>query len=395
MFVVLLLLGTPHVAAADQTDFSACLKRLESEAIASGIPADTTRRVLTGLRPIERVLQSDRSQPEFVKTFTEYFTARVNERRVEEGRRLLKEHGALLEKIKDRSGVPPQYLVALWGLETNFGSYFGKLDIPAALATLACDSRRAAFFQAELFAVLNVIATGDMQREQLVGSWAGAIGHMQFMPTTFLEYAVDGDGDGKRNLMSQADALTSGANYLQSLGWASGFRWGREVLLPKNFDYSTTGSDQWRPLADWQQLGVLDAFGNPLADAPIEAAVLLPAGHEGPAFLVYDNYKIVLDWNRSHFYALSVGRLADRIAGAAPLQRPPPAADTIRLKRERILWLQEHLNSMGYGAGKPDGILGSGTSAAVRKAQLQFGLRADGYPNKALYAQLVKAESQE
>lgn len=393
LVVVVALFAVPVSAA--ESAFGSCLERLEREAIDSGIPAATARRVLKDLQPIERVLQSDRSQPEFVKTFTEYFSARVNDGRIEQGRRLLKEHADLLQAIKQQTGIPPHYLLALWGLETNFGTYFGKLDIPAALTTLACDSRRAAFFQRELFAVLNIIAAGDMSREQLIGSWAGAIGHMQFMPSTFLEYAVDGDGDDRRNLMSRVDALHSGAHYLKALGWTSGYRWGREVLLPDDFDYEKTGSDQWRALSEWLALGVRDAFGNSLSSAPIDAAVLLPAGHTGPAFLVYANYKVVLDWNRSHYYALSVGRLADRIAGAGPLQRPPPSPDVIRLKRERILWLQERLNTLGYAAGKPDGIFGSGTAAAVRKAQQQFGLLADGYPTAALYEVLSKSQTRQ
>ena len=382
-------------ANAEEASFESCLARLTREAINTGIPAATARSVLTDLQPIERVLQSDRSQPEFVKTFTEYFSARVNDRRIEQGRTLLQEHAELLAVIKQRTGIPPHYLLALWGLETNFGTYFGKLDIPAALTTLACDSRRAAFFQRELFAVLRIVAAGDMPREALIGSWAGAIGHMQFMPTTFLEYAVDGDGDDRRNLMSRVDALHSGAHYLKALGWASGYRWGREVLLPDDFDYEKTGSDQWRPLSDWLALGVRDAFGNALTSAPIEAAVLLPAGHNGPAFMVYDNYKVVLDWNRSHFYALSVGRLADRIAGAGPLQRSLPNPEAIRLKRERVLWLQERLNALGYAAGKPDGIFGPGSSAAVRRAQQQFGLLADGYPTGALYDVLSKSQARQ
>ena len=376
-----------------QTSFEHCLQQLQTEALAMDVPANIVSAVLDNIEPIERVLASDRSQPEFVKTFPEYFGARVNQQRIAKGRALLAEHSQWLKTLEQRSGVPSHYLLALWGLETNFGGYFGKLSIPAALTTLACDSRRADFFKGELLAVLQIIASGDMNQTQLIGSWAGAIGHMQFMPTTFLAHAIDGDADGKRDLMNRTDALASGANYLQELGWETGYRWGREVLLPANFDYSTTGSDQWQSLDRWRELGVTTAFGGKLPRATLEAAVLLPAGHTGPAFLVYPNYKIILNWTRSHFYALSVGRLADRIAGAAPLQRSMPAPESIALSSKRVEALQNQLNELGFPAGKPDGVFGSGTSSAVRKAQATYGLLADGYPTDALFTALREAQN--
>ena len=258
--------------------------------------------------------------------------------------------------------------------------------------TLACDSRRGEFFAGELLAhYCKIVAAGDMREDQFTGSWAGAIGHMQFMPSTFLAHAKDGDGDGKRNLMERRDALASGGNYLQAIGWDPNYRWGREVLLPADFNYALSGADQWRRLDEWIAQGVTDAFGQPLRSAPIDAALLLPAGHTGPAFLVYPNYRRILEWNRSHFYALSVGRLADRIAGAAALQRPPPPADSIQHRRERIQAMQTRLNELGFPAGTPDGIMGSGTSKAVRQAQVRYGLRADGYPDEALFAALFGA----
>jgi len=370
--------------------FQRCLQQLQSEAIASKVPGAVVSDVLDNIQPIERVLVSDRAQPEFVKTFPEYFSVRVNQQRITQGRALLAEHRQWLKKLERTSGVPAHYLLALWGLETNFGGYFGKLSIPAALTTLACDSRRADFFKGELLAVLQIIAAGDMSKDQLIGSWAGAIGHMQFMPTTFLAHAIDGNADGKRDLMNRTDALASGANYLQELGWQTGYRWGREVLLPEKFDYSASGSDQWQSLDRWRELGVTTAFGGSLPAASLQAALLLPAGHTGPAFLVYPNYKIILNWNRSHFYALSVGRLADRIAGAAPLQRDMPAIESIALSSKRIKTLQTRLNELGFPAGKPDGVFGSGTSAAVRKAQVKYGLLADGYPTNALFNALLE-----
>jgi len=405
LLVLVLATITPAAHAADPASpteasgasttepFAACLLRLQAEARAAKVPEAVIKPVFANIKHLDRVVASDRSQPEFVTTFTEYFATRVNDQRVNKGRELLKSEQDLLRRVQAQTGVPPHYLVALWGLETNFGSYFGKLSIPSALATLACDSRRASFFSAQLLATLNIISAGDMTADQLIGSWAGAIGHMQFMPTTFLDHAVDGDNDGRRNLMTRADALASGGAYLKNLGWDSDYRWGREVLLPDSFDYATTGTDQWRPLSEWRAAGVRNAFGKPLGRAPIEAAVILPAGHSGPAFLVYPNYKNILAWNRSHFYALSVGRLADRIAGAAPLQTPLPPVAAIKLSRVKIEQLQVRLNELGYPAGTPDGVFGSGTSKAVRLAQAQLGQRADGYPNEILYAALFKEQA--
>ncbi len=375
--------------------FPACVERLRGEAQQADIPQPVINRVFAKVKHLERVVASDRSQPEFVKTFSEYFAQRVNAQRIEQGRALLISQRPLLEKIEAQTGVPPHYLLALWGLETNFGGYFGKLSIPSALATLACDSRRADFFAAQLLATLQIVAAGDMSEDELIGSWAGAIGHMQFMPTTFLDYAVDGDNDGRRNLMTRADALSSGGAYLQQLGWVSNFRWGREVVLPKDFDYATTGTDQWRPMAAWHAQGVRDGFGRPLNVEPVESAIVLPAGHTGPAFLVYPNYKIIMQWNRSHFYALSVGRLADRIAGSASLQTKLPTPESIRLSSSRIKRLQIRLNELGFPAGEPDGVFGSGTSKAVRLAQAKAGLRADGYPNDALFSALSVIPSKE
>jgi len=246
-FLLLAALVVPPVsvhALDSPPSFANCLTKLQQEAIAEGINATTVNAVLADAKPLERVLASDRAQPEFVQTFPEYFALRVNEQRISQGRTLLITHQALLARIQRKTGIPPHYLLALWGLETNFGNYFGKLSIPSALTTLACDSRRARFFKGELFATLRIIAAGDMAKEELIGSWAGAIGHMQFMPSTYLEFAIDGNDDGKRNLMNTEDALTSGANYLNKLGWQSGVRWGREVLLPEDFDYAQTGSDQ-------------------------------------------------------------------------------------------------------------------------------------------------------
>lgn len=365
-------------------DFEQCKTQLSALALSQGISNQTVKQVFADVEQIPRVIMSDRTQPEFTQTFTEYYERRVTKRRVDEGRRKLRQHADLLSNIQHKSGVPAQYLIALWGLETNFGAYFGKLSIPSALATLACDDRRPEFFQREFLAVLQIVDRGDIAASALTGSWAGAIGHMQFMPSTFLAHAVDGDGDGRRDLIGNLpDALTSGASYLGSLGWQPGYRWGREVLLDPDFDYTLAGLDRWQPLSTWRELGVTDVFSNPLPGTDLSAALLVPTGHQGPAFLVYPNFRVIMGWNRSEAYALSVGRLADRIAGAGRLQTPLPAVEDLRLPIKEVRALQEKLTALGFDAGKPDGILGPGTRKAVSAFQDANDLIADGYPNQA------------
>ena len=365
--------------------------QLQTDARAAGVSEATIDQVFSNLEELPRVVASDKAQPEFRQTFTEYYGRRVTESRVTRGRELLKTHRSLLARLAQETGVPPHYLVAFWGLETNFGSYFGTLHIPSALATLACEGRRRAFFTNEFLATLKIVDSGDIAANKLIGSWAGAIGHMQFMPTTFLAHARDGDGDGKRDLLGSIDdALSSGAHYLQDLGWERGFRWGREVLLPENFDYINSGSHLWKPLEEWSELGVKTTAGQPVGTIDIQASLLLPTGHTGPAFLVYDNFKIIMNWNRSEFYALSVGRLADRIAGGGGLLTSLPKADSLKISIADVSWLQAKLNTLGYPTGKPDGIVGPATRKAIQAYQHKLALTADGYPTGALIDNLRK-----
>ena len=385
------LLATSALPAMAESDarpkapegFEECKLQLQEKAIAAGVSAKTAQDVMTKVQHIERVIELDRKQPEFTTTFADYLNRRVNDDRVNKGRELIKEHSALLQRVTEATGVPAPYLVAFWGLETNFGSYFGKMSVPDSLTTLACDARRSTFFTEQLIAALRIIDEGAIPAEQMEGSWAGAMGHVQFMPTVFLKHAVDADGDGRRDLWnSLPDAMMSAGRFLQSMNWDGDYRWGREVLLPENFDYSLADGRRLE-LSKWRDLGVTDAFGKPLAREDINAALVVPAGHRGPAFLAYHNFKVIMGWNRSEFYAIAVGHLADRIAGAGILQNPPPV-DTPALSRDTILELQAALNERGYDAGKPDGITGPATRSAIRKYQHDEGLIADGYPGHEL-----------
>lgn len=367
--------------------FEQCKLQLQEKAVQAGVSAETARNVMAGVSHLDKVIELDRRQPEFTTTFADYLNRRVNDARITRGRELIREHHKLLERVTEATGVPAPYLLAFWGLETNFGSYFGKMSVPDSLATLACDARRSRFFTEQLIAALQIIDEGAIPVEQMEGSWAGAMGHVQFMPTVFLKHAVDADGDGRRDLWnSLPDAMMSAGRFLQSMNWDGDYRWGREVLLPDNFDYSFSDGRRLA-LSKWRELGITDAFGNPLAREDIQAALIVPAGHKGPAFLAYHNFKVIMGWNRSEFYAIAVGHLADRIAGAGGLQNPPPE-DTPALSRKTIMQLQTALNKKGYDAGKPDGIAGSATRTAIRSYQQDQGLTADGFPARGLLEQL-------
>lgn len=371
--------------------FDACLDRLQALAVAEGVSVATVEAVVPSLAYRERVIELDRAQPEVQQSFSAYLSSRVNTRRVALGRWVLLQNAELLEELTRRHGVPGRYLVALWGMETDFGRYLGSMPTLDSLATLACDPRRADFFSRELVTALKLIDRDGLSPERMRGSWAGAMGHLQFMPTTWEAHAVDGDGSGDIDLWnSTADALASAAAYLQSLGWQSGERWGREVRLPEDFDYLHTGIEQTRSVNQWRELGVMASNGNALPRSDLEAALLVPMGRTGPAFLVYDNFRVLMEWNRSKSYALAVGYLADRIVGAGTLVAPlpekplPPVADVLRL--------QQRLVEQGFDPGEPDGLFGPATRRALREFQKNQGMVADGFPDAATIQALLQAD---
>ncbi len=365
-----------------EAEFSACLKTFSTQAQAEGITKQTIANSLDKAELNKRVLELDRQQPEFTTTFADYFNRRVNDQRITQGRALWNSNRALLDRVEQHYGVPAQYLLAFWGLETNFGSYFGNINVVDSLATLACDPRRSDFFTIELMNALRILDKGDITPNKMVGSWAGAMGNFQFMPSAYLKNAVDYDGDNKRDLWnSKPDAMASAAKFLQNLGWKTTERWGREVKLPRDFPFLEAGLKNTKSLSEWHQMGITNADNTPLAQADINASLLVPAGHQGPAFLVYENFNVIMRWNRSEFYAIAVGQLADQIAGGGKLVQPPPT-DAPRLHRQQVMQLQATLNHKGFDAGKPDGIFGPGTRRALSEFQADQKMIADGFPDK-------------
>jgi membrane-bound lytic murein transglycosylase B len=309
-----LWLASPAGAAATRDDFARWLLELRSEAIARGISEGTVESALTGVEPDPRVLELDRAQPGKPSDFCAYMERRLTPTRIERARRMLEEHGGLLEDLHAAYGVPPRYLVAVWGLETNFGDYPGDFPVIPALATLAHDERRGEVFREQVFAALRIVDEGHLSAESFRGSWAGASGHVQFMPTTFLSYAVDYDGDGRKDIWTSVpDSLASAAHYMRAVGWRPGEGWGRRVLLPDGLRDAPPGDAL--PLAEWSRLGVRRHDGEALPAGELRGSIVLPRRSGDPAFLVYRNYHTFMAWNRSTFFAISLGSLADRVGG--------------------------------------------------------------------------------
>ena len=368
-------------ASLELNTFSQCISRLQQQAKNAGVSDITAEQVLGKVSPLPKILSYDRNQPEFVQTFTGYFSKRVTDWRVNKGREKLAEHREFLYKLTQKYGVPAHYLIAFWGLETNFGGIKGKIPTIAALTTLACDQRRSEYFSAELVQALLLLERENLDPAKMIGSWAGAMGHTQFMPTAYMKYAKDGDDDGKVDLWNnELDALASAAHFLQNLGWETGFRWGREVLLPEGFNYQLAGKSQPQPLSFWSQQKVTQVSGKALGDSNLKAALLIPAGHTGSAFIIYPNFDVILRWNNSEYYGIAVGHLADRIKGQSSLSKPLPELPNYTLTE--MQQFQDKLNQLGFDVGEADGILGPATRNGVRGFQITVGLIADGYPSK-------------
>lgn len=362
-----------------ETGFKQWLGDFKQQALNKGISQPTLDKAFKNIKLNQKVLQSDKKQPEFTKTFFEYFDRAVSDSRIKKGLKNYAKHQELLDEVTKKYGVPGRYLVAFWGLETNYGSYTGNIPIIESLATLAYDPRRSEFFTKQLISALTILDKGHVSLKQMKGSWAGAMGQCQFMPTNYIQYAVDGDGDGKINLWdSLPDVFHSAGNFLQQLGWQKEENWGREVKLPKGFDYVLADNKTNRSLTDWKKMGITLADGRMLPEEDMLAKLLLASDYRGPAFLVYENYKVIKRWNNADKYAIAVGHLADRIVKRPPLSKQRPKDDK-GMSRAQIEEIQTLLNGFGYDTGTPDGIAGSKTRNALRDFQNKHKLPADGF----------------
>ncbi|WP_353218932.1 lytic murein transglycosylase [Salinisphaera sp. S4-8] len=380
----------PAAPARDAVGFQRWVADFRRRAAARGVSAGTLDEAFDGAEFVPRIVELDRRQPEFSRAIWDYLDSAVSDARIRQGREQLATYSAEAREAESRYGVPATIIGAIWGVESNYGRNFGNYETIDALATLGYDGRRTGFAEEQLYAALEILANGDIDRERMRGSWAGAMGHTQFIPTSFLAYAVDEDGDGRRDIWgSIADVMGSTANYLQKNGWQRGQTWGREVVLPPNFDYGQAELDTRRSTAQWQAVGVraVDSRGLPSFTA---AAIIAPAGAHGPAFLVGPNFRTILLYNNATSYALAVGLLSDRLAGAPGVYGDWPRT-LASLSRTEIKDMQRLLNALGYGTGTPDGIMGPNTRAGLRAFQRSQGLTADGYPTHELLRRIRSA----
>ena len=314
--IVAVLLILPSINLADElgSEFRIWLEQLRSEALNKGISKRTLELVYADIEaPLTKVIDNDRSQPEFSQTFNKYLTNRINKQFIKTGKKMLGRYPTWLSKVERKYSVQKRFLVALWGIESSYGKYLGTYPVIQALATLAYDQRRSKYFRQELFEALHLIDDGIIPYERMQGSWAGAMGQCQFMPSSFRRYAVDADNSGSINIWASVpDVLGSIGNYLAQSGWKNDQTWGREIKLPKGFDYSLAGLEKRRPLSEWQSMGVRRINNRDLPTRNLMASLVLPEGPTGPSYLVYDNFRVLLSWNRSTFFALTVGILSDQ-----------------------------------------------------------------------------------
>jgi membrane-bound lytic murein transglycosylase B len=371
-----------------QKAFERWVMDFRTSARAAGIDEATLDVAFADVRYLPRVVELDRAQPEFTRPVWSYLDSAVSPQRVALGQDKWLRFRAEIDAAAARYGVAPAILVAIWGVESNYGSNFGSIPTVDALATLGFEGRREDWASGQLLAALRILQKGDIERSEMMGSWAGAMGQTQFLPSVFLGYAVDADGDGRRDIWgSMADVMASTANFLARSGWQADQPWGVEVRLPSGFDVSRADVAMRQPSALWAAEGVRTSDGAPLPQFA-EATVLLPAGAGGPAFMVGPNFQVILRYNNSTSYALAVGLLAQRLAGGPGVQAPWPR-DLVALSRQQLTALQTALNQRGFDSGTPDGVMGPTTRGAIRGYQRSVGLPADGYPTLDLLQRLL------
>lgn len=395
LFAVLastLFAAATHAAEpADPARFAACLSELKAGAAARGVAGPSYDRLTASLAPDMKVLDFLDYQPEFRTPIWDYLSGLVDEERVADGKAMQAQWAEVLATASARYKVDPAAVVAVWGVESNFGRNFGSRPLLTSLSTLSCYGRRQAYFRGEFYDALKIVDSGDVKAEQLVGSWAGAFGHTQFMPSTFLRLAVDFDGDGRRDLVgSIPDALASTANFLHKAGWREGETWGYEVRLPAAFDASLAGRRNKQAVASWSARGVKRVDGSPLPASEAPAGVLLPAGPSGPAFLVFRNFDAIYGYNAAESYALAIAHLSDRLKGGQPFTTAWPTDDP-GLSRVERRELQTLLIARGHIIGTVDGMLGDASRAAIRVEQQRLGHTVDGRAGQKLLTALRKS----
>jgi lytic murein transglycosylase len=378
----------PNAILAAVADFKNCLERLWPEAARRGITRATYDRFTGDLEPDVKIMDYVDAQPEFTKAFWDYLDLLVTDERITKGRELLAANAATFDAVEKAFGVDRTIIAAIWGVETKYGTVAGERPVIRSTATLACVGRRQAYFKDEFIATLEILQRGDIRPDQLKGSWAGAFGATQFMPTAFKRYAVDFDHDGRRDIVGTvADIAASTANHLKQAGWVAGQTWGYEVVLPQGFNYLLADPARRLTIAEWARHGVTRAGGAPFPRGVDRATLFIPAGARGPAFLLTDNFRALMKYNPAEAYALAAGHLADRLRGGGPLVTAWPRDERVLTRAER-LELQQHLARHGFDVGEPSGRLGLKTRAAVRDFQARNGLVPDGFATVAILERL-------
>lgn len=388
----------PAVAIQDQGRFQACLVNLRGQAVSAGVSAENYQRYTQNLTPDYSVIDKLNYQPEFSTPIWDYLSGLVDDERIQAGQQKLQQHREVLNRIAATYGVPAETVVAVWGVESNFGDISGKYPLLQALATLSCEGRRQNYFRGEFFAAMRILQRGDLREDQLKGSWAGAFGHTQFMPSTYEELAVDFDGDGRRDLVSSTtDALASTANFLKKRGWQTGQPWGFEVKLPQGMSINGEGRRNKKALSTWVARGVTRADGSALVQgnlsASSQAGMMAPAGVNGPVFLVFKNFDAIYSYNAAESYALAIAHLSDRLQGKAAFVQTWPTEDagTSRAERREI---QQLLLNRGYDIGQVDGLIGDQTRRAIQQEQSRLGLPATGRAGQNILQALRQENAQ-
>jgi membrane-bound lytic murein transglycosylase B len=381
-------LMTAEAIRAAAANFHGCLEGLWPEAARRGVPRALFETQTAALTPDLRIMDLLDAQPEFTKAIWDYLDLLVSEDRIQNGRAILATHRPVFDAVEKAYGVDRHVITAIWGVESNYGTQIGQRPVVRSTATLACIGRRQDYFREEFLSALEILAHGDLAAAQLQGSWAGAFGPTQFMPTSFKKYAVDFDGDGRRDVVdSIPDLIASTANNLKKDRWASGQTWGYEVVVPAHFNFMLADRARIMTMQEWMRAGISRPGGKAFPRPDDRVYLLVPAGAQGPGFLMLQNFRVIMKYNPSEAYALAIGYLADRLRGGEPFAQPWPRYERV-LTRDERLELQQHLANHGFDTGTPDGQLGGRTRAALRQFQAQIGLVPDGFASAAILERL-------